>query len=72
VNVFMGPKPEQHLAGSAAAELNKVQRSAQNALDFLQQLAVAHVWLCCQICLLVANKKGCFAGLALEPRSKKR
>jgi len=46
-NVFIGPKPDQHLAGSAASELSKVQRSAQNALNFLQELAVAHVWLCC-------------------------
>ena len=61
-NVFVGPEPDIHLAGSAAAELNKVQRSAQNALDFLHALTVAHLWFCCQVCLLV-RQKGSFAKL---------
>jgi len=55
-NVFVGPEPDIHLAGSAAAELNKVQRSAQNALDFLHGLTVAHLWFCCQLCLLVETR----------------
>ena len=70
-NVFMGPMPDEHLSGSAATELSQVQRSAQNALDFLHQLAVAHVWLCCQVCLLV-RKKGNFASLAADPTTRKQ
>ena len=65
-NVFVGPEPDLHLAHSAAAELNKVQRSAQNALDFLHSLTVAHLWFCCQLCLLV-RKKGTFNQLVLNP-----
>jgi len=68
-NVFVGPAPDENLDGSA--ELTKVQRSAQNALTFLHELALAHLWLCCQVCLLLQGQ-GSLVVLDTAPDTRKR
>jgi hypothetical protein len=67
-NVFSGPRPEE-LVASDKYERTKVQMQAQNALDFLHQLLVAHMWICCQICLLVKGK-GNLVNLATQPGTR--
>ena len=67
-NVFSGLRP-QELVASDKYERTKVQRQAQDALDFLHQLLVAHMWICCQICLLVKGK-GNLVNLATQPGTR--
>jgi len=70
-NVFVGPVQDAQLE-LASVRLSLAQCRAQNALDFLHELAVAHVWLCNQVCLLLLQGKGIFAPLATAPDTHKR
>ena len=65
-NVFSGPRVDLHLTAANKYARSEVQKQAQNALDFLHQLLVAHVWVCCQVCLLVQGK-GNLVELATRP-----
>jgi len=70
-NVFSGPRVDLHLEAADKYSRSEVQRRAQNALDFLHQLLVAHVWVCCQVCLL-AKGTGNLVALATRPVSKEQ
>ena len=52
-NVFSGPQVELSLQASDAACTSKSQREAQQAIDFLHQVCVAHVWVARQVALMV-------------------
>ena len=70
-NVFSGPVVDAHLRAAVDGIESKVQRQAQDALDFLHQLTVAHAWVCCQICLMLTHRGVC-VDLATPPGRRKR
>jgi len=52
-NVFSGPPVELSLTASDAVCTSKSQREAQQAIDFLHQVCIAHVWVARQVALMV-------------------
>lgn len=52
-NVFSGPPVELAVAASEAACTSRSQLEAQQAIDFLNQLCAAHVWVARQVALMV-------------------